>query len=250
MSRVYEYADEISLSTDRLEALERERVAARQEATAREILLRLRERPGIVLADEVGMGKTFVALAVATSVALRNPGAGPVVVMVPPSLREKWPRDWGVFQEKCLSADSTRARLRATPRAVESGVEFLRLLDDPPDRKYHLVFLTHGALSRGLTDAWVKLALIRRAFRRPTLAPYRRAFPRFAPSFRPGKHADVTRPWCAVGQPLPASGSRPCRRRSSRRCRRGRCRWWTRCRPPETGTDGGDTRRSATRCRG
>lgn len=176
MNRNYQYVGEINLHTDRVSNAD----AARQEATAREILGRFAERPGLVLADEVGMGKTFVALAVASSIALANPDAGPIVVMVPPSLKEKWPRDWSVFQEKCLSANSPHARLRATSQAVESGVEFLRLLDDPPGRKKHLIFLTHGALSRGLTDPWVKLALIRRAFRRPSLSRVRRAFPRFA----------------------------------------------------------------------
>jgi superfamily II DNA or RNA helicase len=42
-------------------------------------------------------------------------------------------------------------------------VGFLRLLDDPPDRRSALVFLTHGALNRALTDEWVKLALVQRA---------------------------------------------------------------------------------------
>jgi len=46
--------------------------AARQERTAREILARLTRQPGVILADEVGMGKTFVALAVAVSVALED----------------------------------------------------------------------------------------------------------------------------------------------------------------------------------
>src|SRR5215831_10285500 len=35
--------------------------ATRQEATAHEILQRLARQPGLILADEVGMGKTFVA---------------------------------------------------------------------------------------------------------------------------------------------------------------------------------------------
>ena len=43
--------------------------ADRQQMTAAEILRRLEHQPGIVLADEVGMGKTFVALAVALAAA-------------------------------------------------------------------------------------------------------------------------------------------------------------------------------------
>ncbi len=41
--------------------------ADRQSATVKEILRRLERQPGLVLADEVGMGKTFVALAVAVA---------------------------------------------------------------------------------------------------------------------------------------------------------------------------------------
>lgn len=82
--------------------------SARQETTAREILARFAERPGLVLADEVGMGKTFVALAVAVSVTLSD-RKRPVVVMVPPSLKQKWPRDFGVFSEQCLPAELREA---------------------------------------------------------------------------------------------------------------------------------------------
>lgn len=82
--------------------------AERQERTAREILRRLTERPGLILADEVGMGKTFVALAVAVSTALANRGRRPVVVMTPPALREKWPADFALFTEKCIDAEARR----------------------------------------------------------------------------------------------------------------------------------------------
>lgn len=129
--------------------------AERQMTTARAILARFAERPGLVLADEVGMGKTFVALAVAASVALSD-RKRPVVVMVPPSLKEKWPRDFGVFKEQCLS-DELRSRIRCA--SAETGVQFLKRLDD----RASLIFLTHGAMSRTLTDGWVRLAIIRRA---------------------------------------------------------------------------------------
>ena len=45
----------------------------RQRHEVNAILARLRRQPGVILADEVGMGKTFVALAVAYSVATRSP---------------------------------------------------------------------------------------------------------------------------------------------------------------------------------
>ena len=137
--------------------------AERQTRTAREILFRLGDQPGLILADEVGMGKTFVALAVAVSVAAHDSRGRPVVVMVPPSLKEKWPADYKLFQEKCLSRE-TSEKLR--PGIADNGVDFLKLLDDPPNRKKSILFVTHGAMSRGLNDRWVMAALIRQAIHR------------------------------------------------------------------------------------
>ncbi|WCJ59607.1 DEAD/DEAH box helicase [Fontisphaera persica] len=140
--------------------------ARRQQQTAAAILHRLAHQPGVVLADEVGMGKTFVALAVAASVALSDARRRPVVVMVPPSLKEKWPSDFRTFQEECLPA-ALRHKVRAA--SADSAVEFLKLLDDPPEHRHSIIFLTHGAMHRGLghgrADAWIKLAVIQRALR-------------------------------------------------------------------------------------
>ena len=164
----------ISLSTDRVSKED----AVRQERTAQEILRRLEQQAGVILADEVGMGKTFVALAAASAIALARPEDGPVVVMVPPSLKQKWPKDWSVFFEKCL--DHKRCgHLDAV--LADSGVALLRLLDDPADKRKEIIFLTHGALDRSLTDEWVKFALIRRALRKRTsVAHVRSALRRFA----------------------------------------------------------------------
>jgi superfamily II DNA or RNA helicase len=154
--------------------------AERQKKTAQEILDRLVDQPGLVLADEVGMGKTYVALAVGLSITLVNPDSGPVVVMVPPSVKDKWPRDLAVFLEKCLKGRA-RDHVRATPVTIENGVAFLKLLDDPPAVRKNLIFMTHGALSRGLNDAFVKLALLRHVFgRRRAAGELRDIFPRFA----------------------------------------------------------------------
>ena len=113
------------------------------------------------------MGKTFVALAVAASVALARPDDGPIVVMVPSSLKDKWPKDWQVFREHCLQGEA-RERLGEPAGRAESGVDLLRLLDDVAERRKAIIFLTHGGLNRSLTDEWVKLALIRRALLRRT----------------------------------------------------------------------------------
>lgn len=147
--------------------------AERQTKSAREILRRLATQPGLVLADEVGMGKTFVALAVAVSVALSDKRRRPVVVMVPPSLKEKWPRDFALFQERCVSRD-VASRVRAA--SATTAVELLKLLDNPVENRPSLVFLTHGAMHRGLSDSWVKLAIIQRALKgRHNIVNLRRA---------------------------------------------------------------------------
>ena len=70
----------------------------RQRREVEVILARLANQPGVVLADEVGMGKTFVALAVAYSVAMRS-RTGPVIVMVPSNLVDKWEQDLATFCE-------------------------------------------------------------------------------------------------------------------------------------------------------
>ncbi len=137
--------------------------ANRQAITADAVLRRLADQPGVILADEVGMGKTFVAISVAVSVALSNRGGRPVVVMVPSSLKNKWPEDLGLFCERCLPSDLAK---RVKFSNAEKAVDFLKLLDDPKDRRSTIIFMTHGAMSRGLSDPWVMLALIQRSMHR------------------------------------------------------------------------------------
>ncbi|WP_447978469.1 helicase-related protein [Candidatus Nitrospira bockiana] len=160
MSHLYPFYKHINLYVEgRISAED----AARQKTTAEEILRRLKDQPGVVLADEVGMGKTFVALAVAVSVAIANRRRRPVVVMVPPSLQDKWPRDFSLFVSRCLLR--TMGETMRCGKATRAE-EFLKYLDDPVERRCAIIFVTHGAMSRGLSDQWVKLALIRQALRR------------------------------------------------------------------------------------
>lgn len=152
--------------------------AARQMSAAQEILHRFARQPGVILADEVGMGKTFVALAVAASIIIHSKDQGPVIVMTPPNLADKWPRDWNVF---CANGLAPELRGRFRTAAANSGIEFLRLLDDPAQRRAHIIFLTHGALNRSIGDGFAKLAVVRRTFKgRSSLADQRRNFGRFA----------------------------------------------------------------------
>lgn len=154
--------------------------AARQMRTAQEVLRRLAEQPGLVLADEVGMGKTYVALAVAASVAWAERRARPVIVMVPPALPEKWKRDAETFVAHCvrLSAAGETPALRC--EVARTGLQLFRLLDDPPRTRARVIFLSHGAMHSGLADPWVELAMVRLAMRKKRLRAHRKVFHRFA----------------------------------------------------------------------
>lgn len=159
-----------------------ERDAQRQAVTAKEILSRFNRLPGIILADEVGMGKTFVAMAVACSVVLfENKKRRPVVIMVPPSLKEKWPKDFKLFKERCLKVNVAES---ITSRSVESAIEFLKLLEDDHLTRPSIIFLTHGAMSpqKKLQDRWIKLAVIQRSlYRRHDTKHLKRALCRYLP---------------------------------------------------------------------
>ncbi len=148
----------------------------RQRLEVDELLRRLRGQPGVVLADEVGMGKTYVALAIAYCVAMGSP-RGPVVVMVPANLVDKWEQDLKAFCElyldgrRAVRVDRTTDKEKKVESAVRYGVarhsiELLKLLDDDPRLRCHVIFLAQGAMSRQQTDKWVRLALIAEALRR------------------------------------------------------------------------------------
>jgi superfamily II DNA or RNA helicase len=147
----------IHLSNDRIQSDQGER----QTQTAAEICRRLDTQPGVILADDVGMGKTFVAFAVAASIAAADP-SNQIVVMVPSAVAQKWPSDWSVFEQNCVVGD---LGIQVTTEAVKTGAEFLKLLDDPPERQKQIIFMTHRALYSRLDDPFVKLALIRQAFK-------------------------------------------------------------------------------------
>jgi ERCC4-related helicase len=148
----------------------------RQRAEVDEILRRLQNQPGVILADEVGMGKTFVALAVAYSIAIRSP-RGPVIVMVPANLVDKWEQDLKAFCElyledrhPILRDDATRKELTSATciryGVARHSVDLMKLLDDPARVRCQLIFLAQGAMGRRQTDKWVRLALIAEALRR------------------------------------------------------------------------------------
>jgi len=135
---------------------------ARQQETARAILADLTTQPGVILADEVGMGKTYVALAVVASVVLATRGSGrPAVVMMPPGLLHKWPREWEQFKALCCTRPDALAWVRDD--YVHTPTDFFKLLDDPRDSRPHIIWMATGCFARGLSDPWTKLALVRLA---------------------------------------------------------------------------------------
>lgn len=71
----------------------------RQEDTVLRALETLEQRPGIILADEVGMGKTFEALGLAAAVRHQKPKARIVVVTPGPDLNTKWVDEFERFRK-------------------------------------------------------------------------------------------------------------------------------------------------------
>jgi superfamily II DNA or RNA helicase len=123
------------------------------------------------------MGKTFVALSVAMVAAMADRGRRPVVIMVPASLVDKWPRDFDVFKRLAIKRPEETA-LRAETAA--SALEFFRLIGNDSKNRPHIIFLKHGAFHLQNIDQWVRLALIKRALTGMHLGERRSALPRFA----------------------------------------------------------------------
>lgn len=171
----------VTLATGRVNLFVKERIeewdARRQEATAHALLDRLAHQPGVILADEVGMGKTFVALTVALAAAWGDEKQRPVVIMIPSSLKEKWPGDYEVFRTRCVVSRTDR---EVSFAQATNGLDFVRFLAAPKESRPRIIFLTHGALSRNLDDPWLKLAILKRAMRGKRLGQRRSALPRFA----------------------------------------------------------------------
>ncbi|WP_461321163.1 helicase-related protein [Bradyrhizobium diazoefficiens] len=71
----------------------------RQEDTVIRALDMLDDRPGILLADEVGMGKTYEALGVAAAVQKERPRSRIVIVTPGPDLNIKWFSEFSRFRE-------------------------------------------------------------------------------------------------------------------------------------------------------
>ncbi|OYD71387.1 helicase-related protein [Rhodococcus sp. OK302] len=135
----------------------------RQLRTAADILGRLDQQEGVILADRVGMGKTYVALCVAATEILSTEPRGQVVVLVPPAVATKWVDEWKKFSTMCLQPAHS---IRCVAEPIRSGEAFLKALDDPDDSAAHLLIVTHTALTTTMKDQFIQLALLHLATRR------------------------------------------------------------------------------------
>ncbi|KAB2911576.1 MAG: helicase [Kofleriaceae bacterium] len=72
----------------------------RQEDTVLAAIERLASQPGLVLADEVGMGKTFEALGVIAAFRHQKPEARICIVTPGPDLNRKWINDFRNFSDR------------------------------------------------------------------------------------------------------------------------------------------------------
>lgn len=134
----------------------------RQLRTADEILDRLHQQEGVVLADQVGMGKTYVACAVAASVLLNPPSWASqskrqVAIVVPPNVADKWVGEWDRFQETYLGPE---VGLRGPRSTITKADDFLKAIDDPDSRRADVLVVTHTALSRLTVNIHIQLALV------------------------------------------------------------------------------------------
>lgn len=149
-----------SLLTSRLRTVTEDRFEqdwARQRRTAADILQRLKKQEGVILADQVGMGKTYVALAVAVCQILSTAELGQVVIFVPSAVADKWVREWRKFSESLLEPGTG---IRCVDKPIRSGEEFLKKLDDIGDDRDHIIVVTHTALTTTLKDTFIQLALL------------------------------------------------------------------------------------------
>jgi hypothetical protein len=139
------------------------RLKDRQTRTSLEILRRFRDQPGVLLADEVGLGKTFVALACAASVLRSDSYRRPVLVVTRSrEVIDKWMNDWEDFAAWCLTTPES-GQIR--PLRIHRPEDLLQAVGSRDSSRPNLLFTTSGALSSDLGNRWVKLAIAARAMR-------------------------------------------------------------------------------------
>lgn len=96
--------------------------AERQEKTVNRLLSLLETEPGVILADEVGMGKTFIALATALTY-ITNVNRHKRILILTPSkeLKDKWDKDIDTFRISCIKEKSPLKKL-----AKDEGIDSIK----------------------------------------------------------------------------------------------------------------------------
>ncbi|MCT2140210.1 helicase-related protein [Dietzia cinnamea] len=130
----------------------------KQRRAAAEILRRFVRQPGVILADQVGMGKTFTALAVAVSAVLAD-SERPVVILVPKAVGHKWINDWNRFARTYLDPDTAR-EIRGPQEPIVRPGAFFSALAEPPESRRHLLVVTHQALSNNAIGQFAEIAAV------------------------------------------------------------------------------------------
>lgn len=131
----------------------------KQRRAAAETLRRFAHQPGVILADQVGMGKTFTALAVAVSMILADPAQRPVVILVPKAVARKWINDWKRFAKTYLDAETARL-IRGPEDPITRPGAFYSALAKPASTRSHLVVVTHRALSNNAIMQFAEIAAV------------------------------------------------------------------------------------------
>jgi len=100
------------------------------------------------------MGKTFVALAIAYSVAVRSP-RGPAIIMVPANLVDKWEQDFEAFCELYLedrravklgtvTQNVLRAKTSVRYGVARHSVELMKTAGRSSENALPSIFLAQG----------------------------------------------------------------------------------------------------------
>jgi hypothetical protein len=150
----------------------------RQEATVLRALAMLEDRPGVVLADEVGMGKTFEAIGVIAAQLHGKPDAKAVILTPGPDLTTKWIKELNRFEDGKKKLYDFRGRYTA----VSSLAELVTALKTIPIvvAPVNIFSLSRGAdVQAYLVSLWAKskglhpqtIAAIFRRFRNGQYAP-------------------------------------------------------------------------------
>jgi hypothetical protein len=100
----------------------------RQRRTVRAIIRRLygeKPAPGVILADEVGMGKTYVSLAVAAAL-FKHFGCSEKIIVLAPSgqMKETWKQRWDILRRKHSKIQLPSGQAISELSEATSGISF------------------------------------------------------------------------------------------------------------------------------